>query len=368
MRGVCLVTGADGYVGSRLIAKQLMERDVSVVGWVRAASSEEFEQKSQRLASFLTAQGASLQRLKLAYGDLKSSVPFAAVDPQEITHLVHTAAITRFNVEEPLADQVNLGGSRKLFEFARTCRSLQHLQYVSTLYASGKQTGTIREARIVPQPEFANFYERSKWQSEDLLLREYGDLPWSIARVATVIADDESGHVSQFNAVHNTLKLLYYGLISIVPGNEGTPLYFVTGSFVSDALSACLMGPKDSVLRQIVHISHERSDSLHVQDLLDTVYEVFESDADFKRRGVLRPLLADETTFEVLASEMDSFQTGIVGQAMSSIRPFAKQLFVTKDIDNSRLRSLMPQYRAPDPRQLTRATTRYLAESKWGRK
>ena len=38
--------------------------------------------------------------------------------------------------------------------------------------------------------------------------------------------------VTQHNAVHNTLQLLYYGFISTLPGSPATPVYLVTGDFV----------------------------------------------------------------------------------------------------------------------------------------
>jgi hypothetical protein len=57
------------------------------------------------------------------------------------------------------------------------------------------------------------------------LIAAGGELPLSVARLATVIADEERGAVTQFNAFHNTLKLFYYGPLSLMPGNPATRLY-----------------------------------------------------------------------------------------------------------------------------------------------
>src|SRR5262249_28275867 len=149
--------------------------------------------------------------------------------------IIHTAAVTKFNVDSETAESVNIQGAEKLLKFASRCDSLETFGLLSTVYASGLKAGTIEELPL-EDVSFANHYERSKCASETKLMRDFDYLPWRILRVATVIADDHSGCVTQFNAFHNTLKLLYYGLLSLIPGNPGTPLYFVTGDFVANAV------------------------------------------------------------------------------------------------------------------------------------
>ena len=79
------------------------------------------------------------------------------------------------------------------------------------------------------------------------------------------------------------------------------------------------------------------------------------------------PLYADAESFDLLGDAMDTFGGSIVNQALSSVSPFARQLFVEKEFLNDKLASALGNYRAPEARQLIRNTCEYLVRTKWGR-
>jgi dTDP-4-dehydrorhamnose reductase len=302
--------------------------------------------------------------VKVAAGELGSPGAFDGVDPRELTHIVHAAAVTRFNVESELADRVNLGGARQVYELAERCDKLVHLVQVSTLYAAGLRDGEVAEVPFDRAPRFANHYERSKWEAEQLLLEQYAHLPATIARVATVIADELGGPVGQKNAVHNTLRLLFHGLLSLVPGDAATPVYFVTGQLVVDALAALVLGTERP---RIVHVSHSADDSATLGELVAVAFDVFATDAGFRGRRLLAPLFVDAESFELLVSGLDGFGGDAVRQALASVAPFARQLFSTKHVRNDQLRALLPDYVAPPPAELVRRTVETLVATRWGR-
>ncbi len=351
-----LVTGGGGYVGQRL-AKRLLDTSAArVVLWVHGDPTA-----PPAVPAALAGFG---DRLRMAAGELADDTAFAGVEPAELTHIVHGAAVTRFNVEEELADRVNIGGTRRLLELARRCARLEHLTLVSTVYAAGLVEGEIAEAALPRAPRFANHYERSKWQAEQLLTELPPPCPTTIARVATVIADDAGGAVTQRNAVHNTLKLLFHGLLSLLPGESATPVYFVTGELVVDALAALVLG---KVRPEVVHVSHGASESATLGDLVDIAYQVFESDAGFRNRRLLKPLLVDAESFELLVSGIDGFGGDAVRQALISVAPFARQLFSPKHVRTEQLRVLCPDYQAPPPAELVRNSVTHLVDTRWGR-
>jgi nucleoside-diphosphate-sugar epimerase len=342
-----LITGADGYLGSRLAERLLAETDARLLLWVRAEGAAELREKQARLAALA---GPNARRVEIRGGDLAAEDPFAGIDARGVRGIVHTAAVIRFNVEREIAERVNLGGARKMFAFAERCPALESFVLVSSIYASGLRAGPIEERRLDASAGFSNHYEWSKWASEELAHTEFAGLPWRIARVATVIADDESGAVSQQNSFHNTLKLLYFGLLSILPGDPRVRPYFVTGEFAAGALSEILSG---SPARSIFHVAHARSESVTLGDLIDTAFEVFESDDSFRARRLVQGI--------------GDAGGAIVRQALASVAPFAKQLFLDKDVRNERLAGTLRAYRAPDPRDLVRNTCRRLVETRWGK-
>jgi nucleoside-diphosphate-sugar epimerase len=357
-----LITGATGYLGGRLARWYLERSPFDVLLWIRAAEESEFERRRRPLAKELAGFES---RIRWSWGDLRERNPFARIDPRRVGSIVHAAAVTRFNVERELAQEVNVDGSVKLMEFAETCPELESFGLLSTVYASGLATGAVHEAPLDRPEAFANHYEWSKWEAERALVHRHPGLPWRVFRVATAIADDEGGRVTQTNAVHSTLKLYFYGLLSLVPGERTTPLYFVTGDFVADAVLALMREPEDHV---VYHVCHRRSDSVTLAELTEIAFDRFELDEEFRKSKVLRPLFCDSDSFELLAGGIDSFGGPIVNQALKSVTPYEKQLFREKDFDNRRLAASYSAYRAPDPRELLTNTCDYLVQTRWGRR
>lgn len=356
-----LITGGDGYLGFRLANKYLEQTDSPVILWMRAADETEFQAKRERLVHALKDYEP---RVSFQGGDLVSHKPFDSIDPQTIGKIIHTASVIRFNVDEETARRVNLEGTEKLLRFADGCKHLESVGLLSTVYASGLKAGVVEEAPLDGNAGFANHYEQSKWAAEAMLVRDFDHLPWQIFRVATVIADSDEGCVTQYNAFHNTLKLFYYGLLSLIPGLAETPLYFVTGDFVAGAVFELMNNPASQA---VYHVSHTESESLTLGELLDIAFEAFDEEEDFKMRRVLKPLYSDAESFDILVDGVSAFGGGIVNQAVSSVAPFGKQLFIKKDIRNSNLVSALGHYHKPDARSLILNTCRYLVRTRWGK-
>lgn len=344
--GRILITGADGYLGSRLARRLLETTDASLVLWGHRPRE------------------SPSNRVEIRAGDLADADPFSGIDPRSLRSIVHTAAVIRFNVERDLAERVNLGGTRKVLELASRCPNLESFVLTSSLYACGLRSGAIEERRFDDRADFSNHYEWSKWASEELLQTEFASLPWKIARVATVIADDASGTVSQQNSFHNTLKLLYFGLLSILPGKPEVRPYFVTGDFASEALAAILeRGERGSIF----HVARTRNETATLGRLVDIAFEAFLEDPGFRARRLLKPLFCDAEAFDLLVQGIDDAGGEIVRQALASVAPFAKQLFLEKDVRNERLASLVGEYRTLDPEALLRNTCRRLVATRFGR-
>lgn len=377
--GKVLITGAGGYLGRRLARRYLEGTDRELILWLRAKDSREAEARSEALAAqYLPWKG----RIRFAFGDLAQDEPFGGIDPASVGTILHGAAVIRFNVEKEDARRTNLEGSEKLLAFADRCPALESLGLISSVYSSGLRAGPVEERLFDGEAGFCNHYEWSKWETEKALTAGYAHLPWRILRVATVIADDESGKVSQFNAVHNTLMLFHYGLLSLIPGEKDVPLYFVTGSFAADAIAAAMgaSAPADRSAAsaeppgasaggqgRIFHICHRREESITLGGFIDAAFDRFGEDEAFKARRLLKPLYADQKSFDILVEGMRSFGGGVVNDSLASVTPFARQLFVPKDIRNDNLRAVFPGYPAPDPVAQIRATCGYLVRTKWGR-
>jgi nucleoside-diphosphate-sugar epimerase len=340
-----LVTGADGYLGSR-IAAALADLDELVLA-VRASDAGELARKRARLGNGTVVPV-----------DLREPAALASVDPRRITRIIHTAAVTRFNVDRDTAEEVNVAGAARVREFAQRCGRLERLLVLSTLYTAGRRRGNVYEVRHT-DAGFVNHYEWSKWAAEEWVL-DRPTVPVTVARLPTVIADDASGTVGQHNAFHTTLKLYYYGLLTLLPGDPATPLSLATAEFTVDAVTA-LLGAAPGVY-------HVCPGPVALGAAVEAAFTAFERDPAFRQRMLPRPVYCDRDSFRDLAEAAERLRGGPLQQALGSVVPFAEQLYLPKVFHTERLRAAWPGYRAPDPVPLIESVCARLVASRWGRR
>jgi nucleoside-diphosphate-sugar epimerase len=373
MSRTILVTGGDGYLGAAIARALLAEPGDRVVLWnharAAAAAGNDAGYATAHDTAQVTMAGAApgadaAGRVEVHAGELRDTAPFAGVDPGAITHIVHAAAITRFNVDAELAQAVNVDGTRRLLEFARRCPRLQHLALLGSLYAAGLRDGPVAEAPLAGDAGFANHYERSKRAAEDLCLGEFGDLPTSILRLATVIADDASGRVTRFNAIHNSLRLMFHGLLSVFPGDAATPVYAITRDWAAQASARLL---REQPPGAVYHLAPSAADALGLGRLLALAHAAFDEDAGYRGNRTPAPLLCDLPAFRALEEGVRQFGGPVLGQAVASIGPFAPQLFSAKQFATARLQACLGAGPGPDLETLATRTCRQLVATRWGR-
>lgn len=361
MRGTTLITGADGYLGSKVATALLAGGEDALVLTVRARDADEFSAKRDRLEHELGTDAA--KRVKVVAADIRLDDALTDIDPRVVTRIVHTAAITRFNVDYTTAREVNLDGAARVCAFALRCNNLQRFVTLSTLYSAGRRQGMVKEVRH-DDVGFANNYEWSKWAAEEYALDSCADLPLSVLRLPTLIADDEIGYVTQYNAFHNTLKLYFYGLLSLVPGNASTPLTLATASFATAAIIQIL---DPACPDNIYHVCPDPPHNATLGQLIEIAFRVFERSEHFRRRRILRPAYCSRESFDDLLEIAEHLRGGPINESLGSVSPFAHQLYLPKEFCNDTLRAAWPGYSAPNPADLIEATTVYLVASRWGR-
>ncbi len=358
-----LITGGTGYLGRCLTRKYLQCSEDQILLLLRAKNQTEFQNKTALLNQQLQVPSGRILYYPL---DLNQQTPFDGIASRDVKTIIHTAAITRFDVSQEDAQQVNVNGTVRLLEFAETCSNLEQVALLSTIYSSGLRPGLVKEEFLDDNLGFANYYEWSKWELERYALQSFAHLPCRIFRSATVIADDDDGRVTQYNVFHNTVRLLYQGLLTLLPGKTEVPIYLVTGKFVTDAIFKILHTSVSSQQR-ILNVSHARTQSIELSKIIDTAFETFRQDEQFAKRRVGKPRYINLETFNILMKQIDSFGSKSTRLATSSIQPFAQQLFIEKDISNEKLLTCLEQYQPPDPYQIVAETCRHLVMTNWGR-
>ncbi|MEM7122539.1 MAG: SDR family oxidoreductase [Pseudomonadota bacterium] len=355
-----LITGAAGYMGARVARALARDPDAHLVLWVRAPSREDAKARTARLCADLTREGATVTTL---HGDLTNNAPFADVDQHAVTDIVHGAAVTQFGVAYDEAVAINVAGTQHVVDLARACPRLQSINLLSTLYVAGLKEAPIAEA-LLPMPEaFANHYERSKWMAEEIVGRSAGDLPWRILRLPTVVADNDAGRVVQVNAVHNALRLLFHGLLPVVPGKSETPLYLATAEELDQPIREIVMS---APLEQVFNVVPDAREPASLGDIIAGAHEAFSDTPRYRARTMALPPWCDWQAFTALSEAVDRFSTDLVRQANRVIAPFARQLYVNHAVETG---AAMPGIRCHTSLSravLTARVCRHLVATRWG--
>jgi len=226
--GAVLLTGATGFVGREILSRFLERGDRHIFALVRA---EDDDQAAARLPAH--------DRLTAMAGDIELSGLGLADRTRErlrrrVTTVLHCAASVSFDLPLEESRAVNVEGSRRVLEFARSCERLERFSYVSSAYVAGEPGRLFREDELAVGQRFRNPYERSKFEAELALRSEGRDLPLQILRPSIVVGDSSTGRTSSFNVLYGPLKAFARGAVPAIPARRDAPVDVVPVDYVAD--------------------------------------------------------------------------------------------------------------------------------------
>src|SRR5215210_4766428 len=226
--GAVLLTGATGFVGREILSRFLARDDRHIYALVRA---ENDDQAAGRLPAHerLTAVAGDIEQRELGLAERTGERLRG-----DVTTVLHCAASVSFDLQLEEARSVNVEGTRRMLEFARTCDRLERFSYVSTAYVAGEPGGLFREDELAVGQEFRNPYERSKFEAELALRSEGADLPLQILRPSIVVGDSSTGRTSSFNVLYGPLKAFARGAVPAIPARRDAPVDIVPVDYVAD--------------------------------------------------------------------------------------------------------------------------------------
>jgi thioester reductase-like protein len=226
--GAVLLTGATGFVGTEILSRFLERGDRHIFALVRA---ENDDQAAARLPAHdrLTAVAGDIEQGELGLADDTRELL-----RREVTTVLHCAASVSFDLPLEESRAVNVEGSRRVLEFARSCDRLERFSYVSTAYVAGEPGGVFREDALSVGQRFRNPYERSKFEAELVLRSEGRDLPLQILRPSIVVGDSSTGRTSSFNVLYGPLKAFARGAVPAIPARRNAPVDIVPVDYVAD--------------------------------------------------------------------------------------------------------------------------------------
>ena len=173
-----------------------------------------------------------------------------------VARVIHSAASLSFKPAETHPEnepyRTNVDGTRNLLAVLDEA-GIGELHAISTAYVCGLSEGTIAEA-IGPQPQaFANDYERSKWQAEQILAD--AGLPSLTITRPSIVIDSHDRAARSDRTIYSTLATLKMLMNQFGPGeaSDWTSLLGLDGSERKNVIEATWAA------RVIVEIVRHRS-------------------------------------------------------------------------------------------------------------
>jgi len=246
-RDAVLLTGATGLVGTELLVRYLERTQRTVYALVRARDARHADERLR--ATLVGAFGAAQPfagRVRALAGDVTQ--PGLGLDPavaaelaQAVSEIVHGAASVSFDIDLETARRVNVEGTREMLALAESCQrhgGLRRFTYISTAYVAGEHRGAFGEDDLDVGQRFRNAYERSKFESEQLVDACRDRLPITVVRPSIIVGDSASGWTSSFNVLYWPTRALARGSYPVLPARRRSPVDVVSVDYVADAVLA----------------------------------------------------------------------------------------------------------------------------------
>ena len=231
------LTGATGFIGSRLV-KKLLGREGAVVYFLVRSY------KRDRIDTLLQRWGVGPDRAIAVIGDVtqpRLGIGNEVLDRLRgrIDHMFHLAAVYDLNASAEAQEVANVQGTRNAVDFAHEI-AVGCFHLMSSIAAAGLYEGVFREDMFAEAEHLEHPYFRTKHESE-AIVRSECRRPWRVFRPGLVVGDSRTGEMDKidgpyyfFKPIQKLRRLLPPWMPAV--GIEGGRLNLVPVDFVVDAM------------------------------------------------------------------------------------------------------------------------------------
>ncbi|MFM9377861.1 SDR family oxidoreductase [Gordonia sp. VNK21] len=279
-----LVTGADGLLGRRVLARLLARGDDARVGALVPRSG------LPALAAVTDTLPDGDRVVTVLADDDTGAPPADLADFGPLDHLVHLDVLDDPAADAATVQAVNADAAATLASFAAEHGAVFHL--LSSVGVAGDHQGPFRETDFELGQNFANPCQRSFFDAE-LAVRQTPGLRWRSYRCSTIVGDSVTGEMDELCGPY-----YFLGQVSLldrlprklpVPWPDLGELNLVPVDYVADALSALLEAEPEAQQR-VYHLGDPQRRSLsEVTNAITPDHDARTFDA--LPRSLARPLL-----------------------------------------------------------------------------
>lgn len=247
-----VLTGSTGTFGKFLVSEFLKYSDVRLILLIRNTAQLTAEERAQSIVD------TEKERVEVFKADLtKENLGLSEAQLHELakrtTHIIHSAASTRFTLPLEEARIHNLKNTERIIDFAKTCPQLVRFGFVSTALVAGKRSGVIQEDDFEHSAGFNNSYQQTKYEAEALV--RASNLPIVIFRppfiVTPTLPNSPPGATSFLNVL---ISLVAQERLPSVPGSEKSTMDIVAAPDASRIIVQLML--KEKLSHVTYHITN----------------------------------------------------------------------------------------------------------------
>lgn len=281
-----LITGGTGFIGRRLVKKLLKRRGTEVYLLTRKSS---FPKVERLVTDMLEEIPDAHARVHIVAGDITNQALVennaeAGALQKKVQEIFHLAAHYELGTTKEQALRSNVNGTLHVLDFARACKKLKCIHYVSTMAVAGDYRGTWYEDMLLEGQQFDNNYAYTKFLAEVEVRTAAEDLPIAIYRPGIVVGDSQTGEMDKIDGPYyllvpflklqsltRTLSPAIPVFFPLAPGGNRIKCHVVPVDYVVDCLdhisrkkgiegvTFSLTDPKPLSMRQFIDTFCERA-------------------------------------------------------------------------------------------------------------
>ncbi len=293
------LTGSTGLVGSQLL-RIFLEKNYKIYILVRKKNKLNVEERINEVLKFLDL-GFSLRGLNnliILEGDIsEDNLGLSAADVKalmrEVRQVYHCAADVRFNLSLQQARDTNVKGTKNILELILNFRNkniFERVNYLSTVFISGKTRGSFDENMLDLGQGFNSTYEQTKFEAE-MVVENFRKNIWiDVFRPPLVVGESKTGKIiSLQHSFYQVLRLLSSGLFEYFPSDEMR----IHSVFVDDLSKGIYtIASKSCISNRNYHMFHQGSISLGFVAEILRKYFGFKTPIFTKNRNLLKKNLS----------------------------------------------------------------------------